>query len=426
MASPIQARTEFASALNQVCNERGLDPQVVLESIKAAIVAAYRKDFPEAAIRYDENEALDVVVEIDSETGATKLFEVEGEAKKEITPPGFGRIAAQTAKQVILQRVREAEKSAIIDEYRDRVNAMITGMVLRFDGKNVIFDIGRGQGFMPPEEQMRGEFYKMNARLAVFIKDIRQTMRGETIIVSRADPQLVIELFRREVPEVNSGAVEIKAIAREAGVRTKMAVSSTQSGVDPVGSCVGQKGVRVQEVINELNNEKIDIIQHSDDLEQFIAAALAPADNLKIDVNEEKKMAVVTVPDDQLSLAIGRGGQNVRLAAKLTGYKLDITGSQGKAISVTGDEENEIEQLGLPQDIKASLLEAGINTIIELEKRQNELPDIEGLDAIKAEVVLKALAHFKTLTNRPVVEAKVAEAPAETDQKDSTTAESAE
>jgi transcription termination/antitermination protein NusA len=393
----LQSRSEFAAALNQVCNERGIDPNVVLETIKAAILAAYRKDFPEEFVNYEETEELPYAVDIDADSGATRIYKLDGDKRLDITPPGFGRIAAQTAKQVILQRVREAEKTAIIDEYRDRVNTMITGMVLRFDGKNVIFDIGRGQGFMPPEDQVRSEFYKMNQRMAVYIKDIRDTMRGETIIVTRTSPELVIELFRREVPEVNSGAVEVKAIAREPGVRTKLAVASTQSGVDPVGSCVGQKGVRVQEVINELNNEKIDIIQYSEDPNQLIAAALSPAENVKIELNTEKLSAVVTVPDDQLSLAIGRGGQNVRLAAKLTGYKLNLKGVGGQSISVTGDEAYEIDQLHLPEEIYNALVEADIVTMYELERALERDADIAGIDADGKATIKASLEQFKTL-----------------------------
>jgi N utilization substance protein A len=430
MASPIQARTEFASALNQVCAERGLDPEVVLDTIKSAIIAAYRKDHPEEFEHLEEDEDLNLTVEINPETGVTALFRDEEGKQVDITPPGFGRIAAQTAKQVILQRVREAEKSAIIDEYRDRVGAMITGMVLRFDGKNVIFDIGRGQGFMPPEDQIRGEFYKMNQRQAVYIKDIRATMRGETIIVSRSVPELVVELFRREVPEVNSGAVEIKAIAREAGIRTKIAVDSTQSGVDPVGSCVGQKGVRVQEVINELNNEKIDIIQYTDNPSSFIASALAPAEKLDITIDEVKRVATITVPDDQLSLAIGRGGQNVRLAAKLTGYKINIKGSKGKSLTVTGEEEFEIDQLSLPEDIRTALVEANITSIIDIERKSDILSEATILSSKDLDTLKQALEKFKLISTRQEevkpepsdasasVKSDESEAPQETESSD--------
>lgn len=393
MATAPQARTEFAAALNQICTERGIDPQVVIDTIKTAILAAYHKDFQ---TDYEAYEAAEVPmdVEVDPGTGSTRIFKVEDGKQIDITPPGFGRIAAQTAKQVILQRVREAEKEAVVNEYADKVGTIISGMVLRFDGKNVIVDIGRGQGFMPPEEQMRGEFYRMNQRLSVYIKDIRETMRGKTIIVSRAADELVVELFKREVPEVSSGAVVIKAIAREAGIRTKMAVDSTQSGVDPVGSCVGQKGVRVQEVINELNNEKIDIIQFTSDTKHFISAALAPAENLSIEIDEQKKVATVTVPDDQLSLAIGKGGQNVRLAAKLTGYKLDIVGTSGQKVSVPFDPNQLIDTLDLEDAIKEILKTAHIMTIAELQTA--DLAVVEGLSTEQITTIKNVLASLVT------------------------------
>lgn len=390
--NPLTARTEFAAAINQICNERGIDPQVVLDTIKAAILAAYRKDNPD---KFTDELTERYQVELDADTGAAKIIDTD--TATDITPPGFGRIAAQTAKQVILQRVREAEKDAIIGEYQERVDTVISGMVLRFDGKNVIIDIGRGQGVMPPEEQIHGEYYKMNQRLAVYIKDIRDTMRGKTIIVSRSAPELVKELFKREVPEVSSGAVEIRSVAREAGYRTKIAVASTQEGVDPVGSCVGQKGVRVQEVINELNGEKIDIIQHSDNPFTFIAASLAPAENLNIDLNEEEQTATVTVPDDQLSLAIGKGGQNVRLAAKLTGYKIDIVGQSGE--TVTSDNQDsaasassELSGLALPSRTLTALEKAGITTLSQLREHQDDFTQINGIGPKAASDLEAALA----------------------------------
>jgi len=315
----ITARTEFASALNQICAVRGIELGVVLDSIKMAILAAYKKDF-------GLEDGLEYLVELDPETGAAKILRYpEGKPKKkeEVTPPGFGRIATQTAKQVILQKIREAEKAAIIDEYRKRVGTLVNGRVLRFDGPDIICDIGRGQAVMPPAEQVKSENYRINQRLTFYILDVQKTTKGEQIIISRADEELVEGLFRREVPEVASG-VEIKAIAREAGSRSKVAVFSTKPGVDPVGSCVGQKGVRVQAVINELNGEKIDVIQWNEDPAKFIAAALSPAENVKVKLDEKKKTAQVLVPKDKLSLAIGKDGQNARLAAKLTGWNIDI------------------------------------------------------------------------------------------------------
>jgi transcription termination/antitermination protein NusA len=316
---PATVRSEFSLALNQVATERGIDPNVVIETIKAAILAAYRKD-------YGANELEQFVVELNSDSGEAKISK-DG---KDVTPPGFGRIAAQTAKQVILQRIREAEKQAVLTDYQTKVGSIVPGMVLRFDGPNIIVDIGRTQAVMPPQEQSQGERYHLNQRLTFYIEGIRETGRGNEIIVSRAHKGLVEGLFRREVPEVAQGSVELRVVAREAGGRTKVAVFSTQSGVDPVGSCVGQKGVRVQGVIGELGGtEKVDIIQWSEDTKQFITAALAPAKDIDVTLNEKTKEAVVFVPEDQLSLAIGRDGQNVRLAAKLTGWKIDI---KGKAV----------------------------------------------------------------------------------------------
>ena len=361
------ARTEFASALSQVCNERGLEPAVVLKTIEAAILAAYRKD-------YGLEENYVYKVKVSAQSGEAKVYKflkttdvkaeeaVEGvdydETKStQVTPPGFGRIASQTAKQVILQKIREAEKAAIISEYEEKVGSLISGMVLRRDGPFIIVDIGRGQALLPPSEKIPNENYTLNKRLTFYIQDIRDTIKGKQIIVSRADSQLVALLFAREVPEVNSNAVEIRKVAREAGGRTKLAVFSSQSGVDPVGSCVGQKGVRVQTVIDEVNGEKIDIIQFSEDPVRYLTAALSPADNLKIEVDEDKKTAIVTVPEDQLSLAIGKDGQNVRLAAKLTGYKIDIKGPGGmltesekkkrqKEEAVTDEEKETKDQKG--------------------------------------------------------------------------------
>lgn len=326
---PATVKSEFSLALNQVATERGIDPKIVLETIKVAILAAYRKD-------YGTNELEEIDVEIDSNTGEAKILK----ESKDITPAGFGRIAAQTAKQVILQRIREAEKKAIIDDYSTRLATITNGMVLRFDGPNIIVDLGRAEGVMPPQEQIAGEHYRLNQRLTFYIAEIRDSMKGNEIIVSRAHKGLVEGLFRREVPEVASNAVEIKEIAREAGRRTKIAVFSSQSGVDPVGSCVGQKGVRVQAVINELGgSEKIDIIQWSDDPRQFIMSSLSPAKDIEITLNSTKKTAVAVVSDDQLSLAIGKEGQNVRLAAKLTGYKIDIKGKNEQKI-----EDNEAKK----------------------------------------------------------------------------------
>ncbi len=310
-------RTEFAAALNQAAAERGVEAAEVIEIIKEAIKAAYRKDYG--------GELEELEVELDTEQGGVKVSR-NGE---DVTPDGFGRIAAQTAKQVLLQRIREAEKGAILTEYEKKVGTIVNGMIQRLEGPNVVVDIGKAEGIMPTSEKIPGEDLRLNQRVKFYIVGIKESQRGQDIIVSRAHKGLVEGLFKLEVPEIGSGMVEIKGIAREAGSRSKVAVSSRQAGVDPVGSCVGQKGVRVQAVIAELGNEKIDIIQFSDDPAKFIATSLSPAQVGKVALNEEEKTAHVEVPEDQLSLAIGKDGQNVRLAAKLTGWRIDIKGAEG-------------------------------------------------------------------------------------------------
>jgi len=349
MAKISQTRSEFSAALLQVAHERNLNPDVVVDAIKQSIIAAFKKDHPDS---YREDHFYDV--DLDSGTGEAKVYATPGEIYEEegqtlvkslagatrvdVTPPGFGRIAAQTAKQVILQKIREAEKSAVVTEYEKRLNTLVNGMVVRFVGNEIIFDIGKAEAVLPPAEQVHSENYHLNQRLTLYLKEIRDSVRGREVVVSRADNGLVRELFRREVPEVNSGSVEVKAIARDPGSRTKIAVYSHQSGVDPVGSCVGQKGVRVQAVISELNGEKIDIIQYSEDLEKFVASALAPAAGLSVKINAAKEVAEVTAPADQLSLAIGREGGNAKLAGRLVGLHIDIKGSDKPQISDPNDQ----------------------------------------------------------------------------------------
>jgi len=384
MDNQLTARTEFATAINQICSERGISPETVISAIKQALVASFNKDFPEEAEQIETEENTIITADIDQETGNFRIFKgEEGQSlkdMKDITPPGFGRIAAQTAKQVILQQVREAEKESIVSEYKDRIGEVITGMVQRMDGQNVVVDIGRGQGIMPPEEQIRNEYYKLNSRISILIKEIGETSRGESVIVSRSDAKLLSGLFAREVPEVGAGNVVIKAIARDAGNRSKIAVESTQDGIDPVGSCVGQKGVRVQAVINELNGEKIDIVQYSQDQSKFVKAALSPAEGLSVKLDQDKQEVIVTVPEDQLSLAIGRGGQNVKLAARLTGLKIKITSDKtDPGIVVTGDEEYEIDQLNLSTKIRNLLIDANLTRIEDLLNRPEKLAEVKGI-----------------------------------------------
>ncbi|HBD02103.1 TPA: hypothetical protein DCZ17_01155, partial [Candidatus Collierbacteria bacterium] len=384
----------------QICAERGIDPKVVIESIKQAILAALKRDLGVA----EEEVLVGYAVSVNEDTGAIAV-EKDGQ---DATPAGFGRIAAQVAKQVIMQRVREAEKDAIITEYQDKIGTLVTGMILRFDGPNVVVDIGRGQAIMPLTETITNEFYRLNQRVAVYIKEIRDTYKGQAIIVSRSAPELVQELFAREVPEVGSKSVEIVAIARESGHRTKIAVKSNEDGVDPVGSCVGQKGVRVQAVINELNGEKIDIVEYSDNLAEFVKSALAPAEGLDVKIDDKKRKVTVTVPDDQLSLAIGRGGQNARLAAKLTGYKIDIKGETIKdTVTVTGTEDFEIDQLGLGSKVRNTLLDLKITTIKALEEKLPSLKDqLTELDPRAFEETGKAITRWYKKQNMAREEAE--------------------
>lgn len=326
---PAVQRSEFVLALNQVAAERGVDPSVVLETVKNAILAAYRKDHPGVEVE-------EFSTTLDPSTGEAHIFHND----QDVTPPGFGRIAAQTAKQVILQKIREKEKDAILSDYQVKIGTVVNGMVLRFAGPNIIVDIGRAEGIMPPGEQISQEKYHLNQRLSVYLAEIREGLRGKEIIVSRSHSGLLEGLFKREVPEVAAGNVMIKAIAREAGSRSKVAVYSNQSGIDPVGSCVGQKGVRVQAIIQEFGGiEKIDVIQWNEDSKLFIAQALSPAKDVKVEINQEDKVATVTVSQKDLSLAIGAGGQNVRLASKLTGYRIEIKGREDEQ-----PEEDKVEE----------------------------------------------------------------------------------
>lgn len=324
------ARTEFAQALKAVATERGLDASVIIGTIKEAIIAAYKRDAHE---RGEEIEGFDYDVEMDPITGSTKVFAWptgEEKKRKDITPPGFGRIAAQTAKQVIHQKIREAEKGVVLDEFAGKVGTLISGIVLRFDGSDVRVDIGRTEALMPASERIPNERLTLSQRYAFLLKQIQETVKGKELILSRADPEFVVKLFAREVPELASGAISIKVIAREPGVRTKVAVVAIQNGIDPVGSCVGQKGVRVQAVTNELGGERVDIIPWTEDVVELIKTALSPATVVSINYNAKTKVAKVVVSQDQLSVAIGKDGQNVRLASKLADCKIDVEGAEGE------------------------------------------------------------------------------------------------
>jgi len=314
-------KTEFALALNQVATERGISPDDVIASIEAAVVAAYKREYPQSV--NDE-----ITAKINKDSGETKILK-DG---KDITPPGFGRIAAQTAKQVILQKIREVEKKTVASHYKSKIGTILKGRVIRYDGYNAYLDIGKAEALIPKEEQIRNEHYQVNDSLIVYLKEITDDKFGNPrIIVSRSDPRLIEELFKREVPEVANNTVEIKKVARAPGERAKIAVFSSQGGVDPVGACVGQKGVRVQTVTDELGGtEKIDIIQWNQDEKLFLTAALSPAKITHVEIDETTKRAKVTVEEKEAPLAIGKGGINVNLASQLTGFEIDIVQTKSK------------------------------------------------------------------------------------------------
>ncbi len=336
---------QLTLAVRTIAEEKNLPEETVMAVIEQAIAAAWRRDNGErdqevraelnvndgSAEVYVAREVVEVVgsdaVEI-SLADAKKIKKDVAigeivEEKHEVT--SFGRVAAQTAKQVVLQRLREAEREVVLAEYEDKIGTVVNGTVQRVEPRVIRVELGKATGIIPQSEQIQGEFYSIGSRIKVFIKDIERDNRGPQLILSRGNEQFVEYLFRQEVPEMESGAVEIKAIAREAGRRTKLAVASTVPGVDPVGTFVGGHGTRVQAVMNEIGDqEKIDIVTYDENNEQFIRNALSPAEVAKVEIDEKEKRAKVFVVEDQQSIAIGRGGQNVRLAARLTGYELDI------------------------------------------------------------------------------------------------------
>lgn len=309
-------KSEFQLALNQVATERGITIDEVISSIESAVLAAYKKETQKEET--DESYR----AKINLKTGKAKILK-DG---KDVTPPGFGRIAAQTAKQVILQKIRLAERKTVVDQYQSKIGSTVKGRIIRYDGKNVYLDIGKAEVILPPEEQIKSERYQTGGTVFIYIKDIIKDKFGNPrIIVSRIVPEIIEELFKREVPEIANKAVQIKKVVRSPGERAKIAVSSNHKGVDPVGSCVGQKGIRVQMVTDELGGkEKIDIIQWSPDNKTFITSALAPAEIEKITIDEKNKTATVIVNQTQAPLAIGKGGVNINLASELTNFKLTI------------------------------------------------------------------------------------------------------
>jgi transcription termination/antitermination protein NusA len=312
---------EWLEALRQIEREKGIDTETIIEAMEAALLSAYKKNY------ITEEEAR---VEVNRETGSIHVFaEIEDEdtgetREEEVTPGNFGRIAAQTAKQVILQRIREAERDLMFEEYREKTGDIVTGIVQQSDQRYTLVDLGKVEALLPLSEQIQGERYKHGMRIKVYIVEVRKTSKGPQILVSRTHPGLLKRLFELEVPEIAEGYVEIKAVAREPGHRSKIAVVSHDRNIDPVGACVGARGSRVRMVVNELKGEKVDIVPWKEDPGEFVSNALSPAKVKEVGVYPEEELSEVIVPDSQLSLAIGKEGQNARLAAKLTGWRIDI------------------------------------------------------------------------------------------------------
>lgn len=390
----------FLAAINQMADEKGLPREIIVETVEAALAAAYKKD-------YGDKEQ-EVRVELDQETGQIHVFIVKEVVNKpediesedlqidkkgaqayrkdakvgetieyEVDPgEGFGRVAAQTAKQVIIQRIREAEREIIFTEYKDKEDKVLNGSVQRVEGNLVYVDLGKANGVLFAGEQIPGERYYPGQRLKVYIVRVEQTTRGPQIVISRAHPNMVRHLFELEVPEIEAGTVKIEGLAREAGVRTKVAVSSLAEGVDPVGTFVGGRGSRVQAVMGELGEEKIDIIPYSEDQKTYITNALSPTKVVNVELNEDERKAVVRVPEDQLSLAIGKQGQNVRLAAKLTNWNIDIVSADESRVEATAEAvEEKAEEPALKRkrpDLEGSLIDAVNQQVSEEPSEANE------------------------------------------------------
>ncbi|MGM0500961.1 MAG: transcription termination factor NusA [Bacillota bacterium] len=351
---------ELIQALEEIEKDKGIPKDMLLEAIKAALKSAYGKSGfgskgnVEIEINEDSGEVhvysiKEVVEEVEDEELEISLEEAKDKGydcelgqklKLEVTPANFGRIAAQTARQVVIQRIREAERDILYQEFVTREGEILTGIVQRYHNDNVIIDLGRTEALLIPREQIANETYESGERIKIYIVEVEQTTKGPNILVSRTHPGLLKELFKLEVPEIGDGTVEIKSVAREAGFRSKIAVKSNEEDVDAVGACVGPNGQRVRAIVSELNGEKIDIVEWNEDVETFISNALSPAEVVEVKADEKEEVAEVIVPDYQLSLAIGKEGQNARLAAKLTGWKIDIKSeSEVEGIEIEEEEE---------------------------------------------------------------------------------------
>ncbi len=445
---------QFASALNQISEEKGISAEKVLETIEMALAAAYKKEYGE--------KGQIIKAKFNPKTGDVKFFQIKiivdesmlkpelkegeeepepsfaeategGEGEKKIrfneerhimldaakkikkdaevggevefaleTKEDFGRIAAQTAKQVIIQRIREAEREAVWNEYKDKEGELVSGVIQRIEPNNIFVDLGKTIAVFPKEEQVYSERYFSGARMKFYILAVNTDSKGPSIVLSRSHPKMISRLFELEVPEIGAGTVEIKSIAREAGSRTKIAVSSSEEGIDPVGSCVGQKGTRVMAVISEIGGEKIDIIEWSQDQEAYVSNAMSPAKATGVKILP-RRIAKVYVPENQLSLAIGKNGQNVRLAAKLTGWKIDVIGAVLTAEGVK--EESKLEDLeGVGEKTANALRDAGFNSPEDiLNSSVSKLTEVEGVGEKTAEKIIESAQKLLNKTEPEII-----------------------
>ena len=372
---------ELFNLLDEIEEEKGISKDVVLDALESALISAYKKNFgavEDINVKFSDDgdirifarkEVVEEVEDRETQISLDDAQKIKGDYKAgdvaefEVTPDSFGRIAAQTARQVVFQRIREAEREKMVDEYSDRENSIASAIVRKIERRNVMLEIDGAESVLMPNEQVKHDNYRVGERYKVFVVEVADSIKGVHLVVSRSHPGLVRCLFELEVPEIAQGIIEFKGISREAGSRSKIAVASTMDNVDPVGTCIGPKGMRVQNVIDELRGEKIDIIRYSDDPAEYVSNALSPADVVSIEVFPENKMCKVVVPESQLSLAIGKEGQNVRLAARLTGWKIDLSSIPDNEIK-KGDKtlEAAFEQLG--------------NELLTEEDMENEVSEI--------------------------------------------------
>ena len=417
-------KSDFLMAITQLAAEKNLPQEMVLEAVESALASAYKRDNLAAS---------NLVVRIDRETGVVRVFNQKTVAEEVIDPrvemsleearslkPGAaigeiidietrphdgGRIAAQTAKQVVLQRLREAEREVVFEEYSGKEGDIVSGVVQRFEGKNVIIDLGKAEAILPPPEQVKAEHYRPGQRLKLYLLEVFKSNKGPQVTVSRTHKNLLRRLFELEVPEIFKGAVELRAIAREPGYRSKVAVSSSQEGIDPVGACVGLRGIRIQNIVNELAGERIDVVQWDPTPSRFVANALSPAQVVRVSIKEAENTASVVVPDRQLSLAIGKEGQNARLAAKLTGWRIDIKS------------ESLAEQEGLAEEPPAAALKEEAATAAAPSKRKRaaaakEAPVEEERPLTPEEEAMLAIAEEEGVTEEAPAAAEAVEAAA--------------